>query len=164
MKINCTRSAIASLLLMAVPTAGISATATGRMNVRVTIQASCELVSASDLDFGNATTMSSTIDQVSTLTVKCSNTTPYNVGLGVGTGGGTVASRRMAGSGGEYVTYGLYRDSARTQLWGETIGTDTATATGTGANQSMTVYGRVNVQGVPTPGSYSDVVTVTITY
>ena len=157
------RTALAFLGLT-VPAAAIAATATGRMNVRIAIQAACEVVSTSDLDFGTVTALSATLDRTSTLSVKCSNTTPYNIGLSVGTAGGTVSQRRMSAGSTDYVTYSLYRDASRTQLWGETLGTDVQTSTGTGTAQSFTVYGRVPAQNSPAPGTYSDVVTVTVTY
>jgi spore coat protein U-like protein len=62
------------------------------------------------------------------------------------------------------VNYSLFRNATRTQVWGQTIGTDTVTGTGTGANQALTIYGRVPAQAVPPPGTYTDTVTVTITY
>jgi outer membrane usher protein len=37
-------------------------------------------------------------------------------------------------------------------------------STGNGASQPFTVYGRVPPQTTPTPGAYSDTVTVTVTY
>ncbi|WP_163312923.1 spore coat protein U domain-containing protein, partial [Klebsiella aerogenes] len=71
----------------------------------------------------------------------------YNIGLNAGTGtGATVASRKMTGTGGALVNYTLYSDNNRTTVWGQTIGTDTVSASGSGAAQSYTVYGRVPVQ------------------
>jgi spore coat protein U domain-containing protein, fimbrial subunit CupE1/2/3/6 len=37
-------------------------------------------------------------------------------------------------------------------------------ATGNGASQNYTVYGRVWTQTTPEPGSYADTITVTVTY
>ncbi|MCA0401383.1 MAG: spore coat U domain-containing protein [Proteobacteria bacterium] len=141
-----------------------AATATGNLNVSITITASCSVVSATNLDFGSTSTIGANIDQTSTLTVNCTNSTPYTVALSAGGGAGaTVASRKLT-SGGNTLNYSLYRDAARTQLWGVTTGTDTAAGTGTGANQTMTIYGRVPSQASPVPGAYTDTVTVTITY
>jgi len=47
---------------------------------------------------------------------------------------------------------------------GNTVSTDTVAATGNGASQSYTVYGRVPAQTTPAPGTYTDTVTVTVTY
>ena len=66
-------------------------------------------------------------------------------------------------AGGQFVTYELYRNTGRTLRWGNTLGTDTQAGTGTGTAQSQTVFGRVAPQ-TPNVGSYSDTVTVTVTY
>jgi len=44
------------------------------------------------------------------------------------------------------------------------VGTDTVAGTGTGALQSLTVYGQLPANQKVLPGSYSDTITVTITY
>jgi spore coat protein U-like protein len=49
-------------------------------------------------------------------------------------------------------------------VWGDTIGSDTVAGTGNGAAQSYTVFGLVPVQTTPGPGTYNDVITVTVTY
>jgi spore coat protein U-like protein len=63
-----------------------------------------------------------------------------------------------------FVLYGLYRDAARSQAFGNTIGTNTAAGTGTGLSQTLTVYGRVAPQATPAPGTYADTITATLTY
>ncbi len=70
----------------------------------------------------------------------------------------------MTGAGGATIGYTLYRDAARTQLWGTTTGADTFAGTGAGVAQSVTVYGRVPAQATPAPGVYADTVNVTVTY
>jgi hypothetical protein len=45
-------------------------------------------------------------------------------------------------NGASTINYSLYSDSGRTAVWGNTIGTNTVAATGNGASQSYTVYGR----------------------
>jgi spore coat protein U-like protein len=62
------------------------------------------------------------------------------------------------------VNYSLYSDSARNNVWGTTIGSNTVAATGNGAAQSYTVFGRIPAQTTPAPGAYTDTVTVTVTY
>ncbi len=68
-------------------------------------------------------------------------------------------------NGSDGITYGLYKDAARSQLWEDanTPGS-TVAGTGTGSAQSATVYGRVSAQGTPSAGAYSDTVVVTVTY
>jgi spore coat protein U-like protein len=70
----------------------------------------------------------------------------------------------MADGNGRYIQYELYRDSARSQRWGNTPGTDSSDDTGSGSAQTATVYGRVPAQAVTAAGTYSDTVTVTLTF
>lgn len=65
--------------------------------------------------------------------------------------------------GGATVNYALYRDAGFTQNWGNTTGTDTTAGTGSGAVQTVTVYGQVPAQTTPA-AAYADTVAVTITY
>jgi spore coat protein U-like protein len=141
------------------------ATATGNMTVRITIQAECQVQTATDMDFGTTGVIDANVDQTSTISVQCTNSTPYNVGLGVGGGSGaTLAVRKMTGPAAAVINYSLYRDLGRTQVWGTTIGTDTVSGTGNGALQPLTVYGRVPAQTTPGAGVYTDTVAITVTY
>jgi len=92
--------------------------------------------------------------------VKCSATETYTILLSAGSG--TFASRVML-AGSYRLDYNLYVDSAHTMIWGDgTSGTSTVSSTDTGA--TYTVYGLVPaLQNVPV-GSYSDTITVTVTY
>ena len=142
----------------------LASTTTSTFTVSVTLAATCTINSASALNFGNQGILSANIDQTSTIQVTCTNTTPYNIGLDAGTGtGATVATRKLT-SGGATVNYMLYSDTGRTTVWGTTIGTDTVAATGNGTGQNYTVYGRIPSQTTPAPGTYSDTITVTVTY
>jgi spore coat protein U-like protein len=139
-------------------------TTTSTFTVQITITASCTINSASTLNFGSQGVLTANVDQTSTIQVQCTNTTPYNIGLNAGTAtGATVTTRKMT-SGSNTVSYALYSDSGRTTNWGNTVGTDTVAATGTGASQSFTVYGRVPAQTTPAPATYTDTITVTVTY
>jgi spore coat protein U-like protein len=59
------------------------------------------------------------------------------------------------------VTYGLYKDAARSLPWGSTAGVNTASGTGTGLTQTLTVYGRVPPQTTPNAGAYTDTIVAT---
>jgi spore coat protein U-like protein len=142
-----------------------AATATSNFTVQVTITASCTIVSTATLNFGGSVgVLTANVDVSTTLQVQCTNTTPYNIGLNAGIGtGATVASRLMT-SGANTITYSLYKDSGHVTVWGNTVGIDTQAATGTGAAQTYTVYGRIPPQTTPAPATYSDTITVTVTY
>jgi spore coat protein U-like protein len=142
-----------------------AATTTSTFTVSITLVATCTINSASTLNFGNSVgILSAALPGTSTLSVTCSNTTPYNIGFDAGTAtGATVTTRKMT-SGANTVSYGLYSDSGHTTNWGNTVGTDTVAGTGNGAAQSYTVFGQVPIQTTPAPGTYTDTITVTVTY
>lgn len=143
----------------------VAAVATSNMTVRITITAECKVQTASDLDFGSKGVIDANVDQTSTIGVQCTSGQTYNVGLGAGAGtGASVALRKMTGPAAATVNYTLYRDTGRTQPWGETVGTDTAAGTGNGNVQNLTVYGRVPIQATPAAGVYTDTVAITVTY
>lgn len=156
---------VAAFCLLPFASAAQGTTTTTTFTVQVTITASCVINSASTLNFGGSQgVLGANVDQTSTIQVQCTNTTPYNIGLNAGTAtGATVTTRKMT-SGANTVSYSLYSDSGRTTNWGNTVGTDTVSATGSGAAQSFTVYGRIPPQSTPAPATYTDTITVTVTY
>lgn len=130
----------------------------------------CSTYVTTDMDFGsNAGAITANLDRTSTIGLTCINRTAYSIGLNNGqNASGNVRRMRFTALDGSvyYVPYELYRNAARSQRWGNTLNTDTLAGTGTGAAQTLTVYGRAppSVGAVPAQGSYSDVITVTITY
>ena len=128
-----------------------------------TVLASCSVTTTS-LNFGSRSSLGSSVDATGSLSVTCSNTLPYEVGLSNGNGPGAIATARKMTSGANTVTYSLYSDSLRTSVWGDVIGTNTVSGTGTGGAQSLTVYGRVPPQTTPPAATYSDNIVVTVTY
>lgn len=139
-----------------------ASTATSTFTVSATVPATCT-VAATNLAFGSYTGTLS--NATSTITATCTNSTSYNVGLNAGTvTGATVSTRAMTGPSGATLSYGLFQDSGHTTNWGDTVGTDTESGTGTGAAQNLTVYGQIPAGQFPTPGSYTDTITVTVTY
>lgn len=157
-------AALAAVLAFGSIPAASAATSTTTMAVSMTITAGCN-ISATPLSFGSAQVLSGNTDATATVTPTCTNTTPYTVSLDAGGGtGATVAARKLTGPAGATINYTLYQDAARTIVWGATAGTNTVAGTGNGVAQPLSVYGRVASQTSPAPGSYTDVVNVTITY
>jgi spore coat protein U-like protein len=157
----CVLPAAAILWLALGGSEASAATAATTMAVSVTVQATCT-VSASALTFGTYT--STVLNGLTTVSVTCTNTSPYNILLDQGGGtGATVAARKMS-NGGQTLTYSLYSDTNHTLVWGATIGSNTVTGTGNGAAQSYNVYGQIPAGQAPTPGVYSDTVNVQVSY
>lgn len=139
-----------------------AATLTTSFGVSVTVQASC-LVTASSMTFG--TYSGAAVNATSTVSVTCTNSTPYNVGLSAGMATGSIVdTRKMTGPGSATLGYALASNSQGTVNWGQTVGTDTVAGTGNGSTQALTVRGQIPAGQYVAPGSYSDSVTVTVTY
>lgn len=129
---------------------------------RLTIDTSCT-VDANPLDFGSVSDLDGNAAS-SNLSVTCTLDGPYTVALDGGSVSGDVNDRRMQrASGPETIDYQLYRDSGHTELWGDTPGSVVA-GTGTGNAQSIPIFGLVPPQGLAPPGTYQDVITVTVTF
>jgi len=128
-----------------------------------TVLANCT-VSATGVNFGSSGAITSNVDATGTVAVQCTSSTPYTVALNGGNAGAGDPTQRKMAKGAETITYGLYQNSARSQPWGSSSGTNTVGGTGTGSSQPLTVYGRVASQTTPSPGAYADSVIVTVTY
>ena len=151
-------AAILGILALGIaPMAGAASPATASMTVSATVAATC-IVSATAMAFGSYTGV--VLPATSTITVQCTNTTPYTLGLSAGgSTGATVTNRSMTGPGSALLGYGLYTDSGH--------GTNFATlasVNGTGAPVATTVYGQVAASQYVAPGSYTDTILATVTY
>lgn len=162
MQLSNRLAVVTCLALGLAVTPAVAATATTTFAVTATIEATC-VVSATPMAFGTYTGV--VANSTSTVSVTCTNTTPYDVGLDSGTAtGATVSTRKMAGPGGALLNYALYSDSSRTVNWGNTVSTDTVAGTGNGTAQAITVYGKIPAGQYLAPGSYADTITATVTY
>jgi spore coat protein U-like protein len=154
--------AMVTLAIVWVSSRALAATTTTTFAVTATVVATCN-VSASPLAFGSYSAVA--LSGTTTVQATCSTAAPYNIGLNAGTAtGATVTTRKMTGPGGALLNYGLFQDSGHATNWGNTVGTDTVASTGTGAAQSFTVFGQIPASQFVQAGSYSDTITVTLTF
>jgi spore coat protein U-like protein len=157
-----------SLLALGQLSSAQADTVSGSFQVTATVLKSCT-VNALPLSFGNITPGTADVNAESSVTVTCTNGTPYNVGLDVGKGvGATVGQRYLTGptAGGTAPTmaYTIYKDTGRTQIWGNTVNTDTVAKTGTGSADVLTTYGKIAKSQFVAAGSYTDTIGVTVSY
>jgi spore coat protein U-like protein len=95
------------------------------------------------------------------------NTVSYAIALTAGTG--SYSARQMA-SGANRLAYNLFTDSARTLVWGDGTGgtsilSDSYTLATSPTVRSYPVYGRIpGGQNLTKVGTYSDSITVTVTF
>lgn len=131
-------------------------------SVQATNRTTCRVV-ATDLNFGSADLLNDNVDADGSVNVTCTRSTPYRVMLNNGLTGTSPTNRKMT-LGASSITYGLYRNEARTQPWGNISGTNSLSGTGSGLPQALNVYGRVPPQVPPRPGTYADTIVVSVEY
>ncbi|MDC6167206.1 Csu type fimbrial protein [Paucibacter sp. XJ19-41] len=161
------KSLLLAAALLGAGSAG-AATAGNTFQVQATVVSACT-VSGSAMNFGASIDPLATatpLDASSTLSVVCTNTTPYTVSLNAGAnaGGASNFTNRAMKSGANSLGYQLYLDAGRSTVWGDGTASSTHSGTGTGSTQSLTIYGRLPSLANVVPGSYTDTVTVTVTY
>lgn len=154
---------VAAALGLAAP--ALAQTATAAFQVTATVPNSCR-IAATAVAFGSYDPLGgSAADASGTVTVTCTLSSAWWVGLdGGGNAGASAAAPRAMAAGGSFLGYDLFRDAARTVSWGNTVAAG-ASGSGTGAAQPVTVYGRIPASqtGVPA-GSYADTVTATVNF
>lgn len=150
--------------------ASFAGSASANMGVQASVAASCS-ISTTALSFGtyeqtgaNATTP---LDSTSAVNVACTNGTVATITIDAGNNGtllGLGAIRKMSDGGGtpNYLNYDLYQDAARTIAWA--ADDSVVDYTGTGSQDSLTVYGRIAAGQTPAAGSYSDTVNVQVDF
>lgn len=159
------------MLLCGGPTARAGST-TGTLPVSMTITASCTIGATAmaftaQLGAGLVTTAATATGSI---TVTCTNQAPYAIGLD--NGANYLSTRRMVSGGSNYLPYALYTNAGLTIPWSIATGaatcttsSDCYTGTGSGAAQTIPVYGQVPIIGTaPAPGTYNDTVNITIYY
>lgn len=96
------------------------------------------------------------------VTINCAASLPYSIAIDGGSNPGAYPERRMMMTGPFYISYYLYRDAAHTLTWG--VPNDDLTGVGSGSDQAYTVYGKIPGGQNVTLGSYSDSLTVTVSF
>lgn len=144
---------------------GVSAkTNTGTMAARVQVDTSCRL-NTEPLTFGTVNLFSGQVDATTNVKLSCGPAVAYSVAIDNGQYyngqrrmyGGVFAGFQL------YVPYEIYRNAARTQVWGSTAGNLVTGTTPANGDVTLTAYGRVpNSLVLARP--YLDTVTVTVNF
>ncbi len=167
------RKFLSATLAVGVMTAGVATagTATSSFQVTATVLSTCS-ASATAVAFPNYTPGGGALTANGTISVKCTNTSPYHVALNAGSSTGDAFSQRLMtlAAGTATLQYNLYTTAGFATVFGDGTGT-TATIAGTGAGLATpvttTVYGQLldsTANQAVAPGNYSDTITVTISY
>lgn len=127
-----------------------------------TIPTSCTLTSTTAVAFGTVSNTTSAKNASGSIYTLCN--TPYTITLGDGNNRISGSYRRMTNGNGQYLPYQIYTDSTYSTPWAGTT-TVSGVADTTGAAVATPVYAQIPAgTALPTPGSYSDSVVVTVSY
>jgi spore coat protein U-like protein len=109
------------------------------------------------------------LDVIGQLDVRCqAQPGSFTVILGPGISGNQLA-RTMSAGGASILNYNLYRDPARTQIWGDGtpptfVVSGVRTDRGRPTFYNYPIFGRVFANQAPAPGQYSDTIVATVLF
>lgn len=130
------------------------------LSVTTNYENSCNLISASDLNFGHMNDLSQAVTSSTTVTLSCPLNTSWKVNLDQGMNYDGTTRRMRKGS--DYIAYELYRDAQYSQLWNNS---GASQGTGNNGTQTIPIYGKAGPSSAAVPaGEYQDTITVTLTY
>jgi len=157
---------IAAGILLAVSGAAQAVTKTSSFAVTATVAKNC-VIGSGPLALG-AFDGTNDLAATSTITVRCTNGTTYNVDLSKGASPNY--SARTMSNGTDQLVYNLFTDTTYTNVWGDgSTGTVRVAGTGTGfaAVTNLTVAGRLLASANTGPvgaGNYTDTIVASIVY
>jgi spore coat protein U-like protein len=154
------------------PVVAQAGTATANLSVSIIITAACTINPAT-LIFAptpGTSLLTTAVNGSSTVSVTCTGGSPYSIAMD--NGSNASGSQRRMISGGNFLSYNLYVDAAHTSPWSTATGASNCTTTGdcflgtgNGSAQSVNIYGVVPTTATAPPsGTYTDTVTMTITF
>ena len=168
--------AISFMALAAFNTNGYAATVTGTIDSTITLLAACEVngSAAADgadfgtLDFGaHSTFFTSATGQVDSgsggaISIRCAPGSAATLTITGGQHDGSVpGSSRGMGNGSTFVAYDIYRDAA---LQNALANGATFSIPANGTAQSVPIYGRALGRAGLVPGTYTDIISVSLTF
>ena len=145
-----------------IATPALAATTTSTMTVTATVQPSCTISAGSSIGLGSVDVLAASAGASGSVTVKCTNSTAWTA-----TASGSAANGRELthSNGTDKLKYQLYTDAGYSTVWSDGASGSTIGDTGSGSDQTKSVYAKVlSGQSTAKLGSYSDTVTITVTY
>ena len=137
--------------------------ATYQMPVSVNPVASCT-VSAAPLIFMIPVPTNGSVDSSTSITIKCPPNTPYTVDIDRGLYPNGINRRAFNVDANAFVTYDVYKDPPRSQVWGTGGARVVAGNSGASGTVVMPVYGRVVSTKSLKAGGYRDTLTITLAF
>lgn len=140
----------------------LAGTSTDTLSIQVAVQNACS-VGGTTIDFGTYSSgQQATLDAQGNITFSGCAAGTLTISLDGGNAG-NVNGRSMSGGGGDSLSYQLYRNSARSQIWG-TNGDALQQVLLAAGSGTITVFGRIPGGQEVASGGYTDVVNITMEF
>lgn len=149
-------------------------TTSENVTIMLDVEGTCSVaLDTTQLHLGSTPQLATAMTATDVITVTCSPSLAYTVGIGPGVTG-TVSARvlqqvfnstgaQLHGSG-QTLPYGIYQDAGYTTPWENTPSTEVP-GTGNGSAQQLTAYFQVpSTTASISPGTYVDTIPVVVTY
>lgn len=154
---------MASACALAASPCAAKGRATNQMRVSVNPTASCS-VGVTALVFVVPVPLNANFDSTASITVKCPPKTAYVVDIDNGLNALGTNRRVFNAVANDYLTYDVYKDPPRSQVWGKGNLKNVSGNTGVTGLFVYTVFGRLNAKTSMKAGGYRDTLTITVTF
>ena len=158
---------VAALVLWIQPQSAASQSASATLVVTANVIRNCT-IATTPINFGaydpvaaNATTP---LDDVGTNVIACTRGTAAHVGLSNGSNN-IGSTRRMQMNAVNFLTYEIYKNAGRSEVWGNDFGTNLDVPNAPSLEpRTYTAYGRVPSAQDASVGAYTDVVVASVDF
>ncbi len=150
-------------MLCAAAAPAFAGEATNTLPVAVRVFTGCSLVTR-PLTFDARVITGTTIDSTTTITVRCTPNTNFSVDIDKGLWANGINRRMFSSQANAYLTYDVYRDSPRTNVWGTGQLKNVVGNSGSGLPLEILIYGRVTKPNNIKAGDYTDTLLVTLNF
>lgn len=162
MRVHVLHALLAACLVAVLGGPATAATTSGTLSVSVVVRPSCT-VSGATLDFGTYSS-GQAADLTGFAQISYSNCPAGELRFELNGGAnGTATARKLSDGRGGLLNYAIYRNSARTQNFGQGSEAKLVTLTAPGSGQ-VSIYGKIPGGQAVAGGTYTDTVVITLDF
>lgn len=127
---------------------------------------SCTFTGVTNVSFGayNVYAALPNNNGVGSLTINCNNQGSATKNVTLSTGQSNSYASRIMSSGVNHLNYNLYTNSARTTVWGDGTGGSNIMTVSRNGSTTLSIYGTIPAGQDASVGSYTDSITITVTF
>lgn len=167
-------------LLMAQAAKAQTSPQTANIQIQANVNPACKITGTQNINFGTYDPLgaheATSLDAIGQVSVRCLPGTQASIklseGLNPATGSSCTSPARQMANGSARLPYGLYKDSAATEVWGCAASSEVQYTASKAAITNFSIYGQIPAaSSLPagildqlTAGTYSDTVEVTVSF